>query len=51
VGDALASHASEWGAGMIVMGGFGHSQFRESILGGVSRDLLAQSAWPLFMAH
>lgn len=51
VAEALASHARDWDAGLIVMGGYGHSRFRETLLGGVSRDILTQSEFPLFMSH
>jgi nucleotide-binding universal stress UspA family protein len=33
------------------MGGYGHSQASEIIFGGVTRELVAGSATPLFMAH
>jgi nucleotide-binding universal stress UspA family protein len=33
------------------MGGYGHSRFRESILGGATRDTLENSKLPLLMAH
>lgn len=51
IGAALQSHARDWDAGMIVMGGFGHSMLRESLFGGVSQELLESGDVPLFMAH
>lgn len=43
--------AERLGAGMIVMGIYGHSRLRELLLGGVSRDLLERSQLPLLLAH
>lgn len=43
--------ARQLGAGLIVMGVYGHSRLRELLLGGVSRDLLDKSAVPLLLAH
>lgn len=48
---ALLHAAAEIGAGYIVMGAYGHSRLRESILGGVTKNLLAQAEIPLLMAH
>lgn len=38
-------------AGYLVMGAYGHSRFRERILGGVTRDMLRDPQLPLFLAH
>ncbi|ODU69027.1 MAG: hypothetical protein ABT11_14145 [Novosphingobium sp. SCN 66-18] len=43
--------ARNLGAGLIVMGVFGHSRLRELLLGGVSRALLDRSLIPLLLAH
>ena len=43
--------AREVGAGMIVMGLFGHSRLRELLIGGVSREMLDRSQIALFLAH
>lgn len=51
VSDVLARHVRDMGADMLVMGAYGHSRLRESILGGATRDLLERSEVPLFMAH
>ncbi|WP_298285531.1 universal stress protein [Novosphingobium sp.] len=39
------------GAGLIVMGLFGHSRLRELLMGGVSREMLDRSQIPLLLAH
>jgi nucleotide-binding universal stress UspA family protein len=49
--EILKRFAREHGADLIVMGAYGHSRFRESILGGVTRDMLEHAPLPLLMAH
>jgi nucleotide-binding universal stress UspA family protein len=39
------------GAGLLVTGAYGHSRYREWILGGVTRALLERSPVPLLLAH
>lgn len=51
IGKVIADCAEELDAGMIVMGAYGHSRFRETLFGGASRDLLETPPAPLFMAH
>lgn len=51
VADILIRHATEVGAGMIVMGGYGHSRFREAVLGGTTRHMLDTATLPVFMAR
>ncbi|WP_020653193.1 universal stress protein [Massilia niastensis] len=50
-GDALMTFARDTSAGLLVTGAFGHSRYREIVLGGVTRALLARSATPLLLAH
>ncbi len=49
--DILLRHAADIEADMIVMGAYGHSRFRESILGGATRNMLERSKVPVLMAH
>ena len=49
--DALLSYASDLGADLLVVGGYGHSRARELVLGGVSRALLQHMTLPLLMSH
>jgi nucleotide-binding universal stress UspA family protein len=49
--EALLNEAERVGAGLIVMGGYGHSRFREWILGGATRDMLRGSKVPILTAH
>ncbi|MEP0960335.1 MAG: universal stress protein [Roseobacter sp.] len=51
ISDRLARHVIETGADMLVMGGYGHSRFREAVLGGATRDMLEHSTVPVLMAH
>ena len=38
-------------AGYIVLGAYGHSRIRETVLGGVTHDLINSSPVPLLLAH
>jgi nucleotide-binding universal stress UspA family protein len=51
VAESLTDAARRDGCDMIVMGGFGHSRLRESLLGGVTSDFLDKPPLPLFVAH
>lgn len=47
----LGSIADEIGAGLIVAGAYGHTRFREWVLGGVTRELLMQPKRCAFVSH
>ena len=49
--EALLSFAGKKQSDLIVMGAYGHSRFREIVLGGMTRGVLAASAIPLWMSH
>ncbi|HUC16665.1 MAG TPA: universal stress protein [Acetobacteraceae bacterium] len=49
--DVLLNHASDMGADLIVVGGYGHSRLREVTLGGVTRSLLQHMTVPVLFAH
>lgn len=51
VGERLLAVAAAAGADLIVMGAYGHSRFREAILGGVTRTVLEATPVALLMAH
>jgi nucleotide-binding universal stress UspA family protein len=51
IADVLSRHARDEGADLLVMGAYGHSRFRQSILGGATRDTLASVTLPVLMAH
>jgi nucleotide-binding universal stress UspA family protein len=51
VGAVLVREAQNDGAGLIVMGAYGHSRLREFVLGGATRSVLNECALPLLLAH
>jgi nucleotide-binding universal stress UspA family protein len=50
-GAALLRHAGDVGAGMIVMGAYGHSRLRERIFGGTTRWMIENADIPVLMAR
>lgn len=51
VGPALLKVAAELGSDLIVMGAYGHWRFREILLGGVTRSVLASMTVSTLMSH
>jgi nucleotide-binding universal stress UspA family protein len=51
ISDILMSHCRDVGATVLVAGAYGHSRFRQAILGGATRDLLTNTTVPVLMAH
>ena len=51
VANLLLSQATDLGAEMLVMGGYHHSRFRQSVLGGVTRTILETMTLPVLMSH
>jgi len=49
--DVLLNYASDIGADLIVVGGYGHSRLREVTLGGVTRSLLRHMTVPVLFSH
>ena len=49
-GEVLLRRAHELGAGLLVMGGYGHSRLREWALGGTTRHVLRHAALPVLMS-
>jgi nucleotide-binding universal stress UspA family protein len=50
-GRSLLQQAHNMGAGLLVMGAYGHSRIRERILGGATRHVMANGDIPIFMQH
>lgn len=50
-GNALLSLAADLQSDLIVMGGYGHSRFREVVLGGVTLTILKTMTAPVLMSH
>ncbi len=51
VSDILNRQVIDKGAQMIVMGAYGHSRFREAIMGGATRHMLEVAEVPVLMMH
>jgi nucleotide-binding universal stress UspA family protein len=51
VADVLLSHAADSGCDFMVMGGYGHSRWREFVLGGVTRSIFRSMTVPVLMSH
>jgi nucleotide-binding universal stress UspA family protein len=51
VGAMVLARASEAGADLLVMGGYGHSRAAELVLGGVTRHVLAHATIPVLFSH
>ena len=51
VSDVIARHLTDQAAELLVMGAYGHSRLRESILGGATRHMLQRAEVPILMAH
>ncbi len=51
VGEVLTTHVLDTGADLLVMGAYGHSRFREFVLGGATRTVLRDVPVPVLMAH
>jgi nucleotide-binding universal stress UspA family protein len=47
----LLDAATQIGAGLLVVGGYGHSSFREQVFGGVTRELVDTAELPVFLMH
>ena len=51
VSDVLCRHVQDLDADLVVMGAYGHSRFREAILGGATRNMLENAEVPVLLAH
>jgi nucleotide-binding universal stress UspA family protein len=51
VGPLLLSQAAAFGADLLVMGAYGHSQVREWMFGGVTRTVLYEAGLPVLMSR
>lgn len=51
VGNALLSLANDFGSDLLVMGAYGHSRWRETFLGGVTKTILQSMTLPVLMSH
>ena len=51
IADILLSRAADKGIDLFVMGAYGHSRWRELVLGGVTAHMLDHITMPVLMAH
>ena len=51
ISDVLLSRAADLAVDLIVAGAYHHSQLREALVGGVSRELLDHMTVPVLMSH
>ncbi|MBE0554096.1 MAG: universal stress protein [Rhodobacteraceae bacterium] len=51
ISEVLGRHITDVNADLLVMGAYGHSRFREAILGGATRNMLEKAQVPVLMAH
>ncbi len=51
IATALQERATEIGAGMLVMGAFGHSRLRDFVLGGATAGVLWDLRLPVLLSH
>jgi nucleotide-binding universal stress UspA family protein len=51
IGELLLSRAADEGIDLVVMGAYGHARWREVVLGGVTRHMLAEMTVPVLMSH
>jgi len=51
ISDILLRQVQDINADLLVMGAYGHSRFREAILGGATRNMLELADVPVFLAH
>lgn len=51
IAETLQEHAREIGAGVLVMGAFGHSRIRDFVLGGATNGILKDLRLPVLLSH
>ena len=51
IGEALLNAAGEGNADLLVIGGYGRGRLRESLIGGVTRHVIAHAGLAVFMVH
>jgi nucleotide-binding universal stress UspA family protein len=51
IGEALLAAAAQGNADLLVVGGYGRGRLRESLIGGVTRHVIAHAGLSVFMVH
>ena len=50
-GDQILTIARDEGADLLVMGGYGHTPWREVLLGGATREVVGATPLPVLLSH
>jgi nucleotide-binding universal stress UspA family protein len=51
IGESLTREVASHKADLLVMGAYGHSRFREFILGGATQSMLSKPPLPILFSH
>ena len=51
IAETLQDHAAGLGSDLLVMGGYGHSRFRDFVLGGATEGVLSDLRMPVLLSH
>ena len=51
IGDTILSRCADISADLLVMGAYGHTRFREMVLGGVTQHILRHMTVPTLLSH
>lgn len=51
IGETLLSQAYDLNADLLVMGAYGHARWRERVLGGATRTVMASATLPVLLSH
>jgi nucleotide-binding universal stress UspA family protein len=51
IGEVFEAHVTYRSADLLIMGAYGHSRFREFVLGGATRSMLARPPVSIFLSH
>lgn len=50
-GETILSHIDAYGHDLLIMGAYGHSRWREIVLGGATRSIMQNMKVPVFLSH
>ena len=51
IGESLTREVASYNADLLVMGAYGHSRFREFVLGGATKSMLSKPLLPILFSH
>jgi nucleotide-binding universal stress UspA family protein len=51
IGESLTREIASYNADLLVMGAYGHSRFREFVLGGATKSMLSKPLLPILFSH